>query len=173
MVTFGISPQLNGYTPERSLALFERLEEELAAVPGVTGVTACARARCSPAATGAATSSVEGFETGPDTDANARFNEVGPGYFRTLGMPLLAGREFTPPTPLARRRSRSSTRRSRRSSTSAATPSASAWAPGGEATELDIEIVGLVQNAKYSEVKDPIPPLFFRPYRQDDDLAAS
>ena len=34
--------------------------------------------------------------------------------------------------------------------------------------KLDIEIVGLVQNAKYSEVKDQIPPLFFRPYAQDD-----
>ena len=30
-----------------------------------------------------------------------------------------------------------------------------------EGKALDIEIVGLVQNAKYSEVKDSIPPLFF------------
>ena len=35
LVTFGISPELNGYTPERSLVLFQRLEDELAAVPGV------------------------------------------------------------------------------------------------------------------------------------------
>ena len=27
-----------------------------------------------------------------------------------------------------------------------------------------------MQNAKYSEVKDEIPPLFFRPYRQDDGV---
>ena len=70
----------------------------------------------------------------------------------------------------ARRRSRSSTRRSRRSSTSDATRSASAWASGDG--KLDIEIVGLVQNAKYSEVKDEIPPLFFRPYRQDDAIGS-
>jgi ABC-type antimicrobial peptide transport system permease subunit len=37
----------------------------------------------------------------------------------------------------------------------------------GGGDELDIEIVGLVQNAKYSEVKQEIPPLFFLPYRQD------
>ena len=35
---------------------------------------------------------------------------------------------------------------------------------------LDTEIVGLAKNAKYSEVKTDIPPLFFRPYRQDDRI---
>jgi predicted permease len=33
--------------------------------------------------------------------------------------------------------------------------------------DLDIEIVGFVQNAKYSEVKQEIPPLYFLPYRQN------
>src|SRR5205814_1382184 len=32
---------------------------------------------------------------------------------------------------------------------------------------LDTQIVGLVQNAKYSTVKDSVPPVFFTPYRQD------
>jgi ABC-type antimicrobial peptide transport system permease subunit len=35
---------------------------------------------------------------------------------------------------------------------------------------LDVEIVGVVQDAKYNNVKDPVPPLFFTPYRQDEDL---
>src|SRR5207237_504216 len=35
---------------------------------------------------------------------------------------------------------------------------------------LDIEIVGLVRDAKYSEVKQVIPPVFVRPYRQDSTL---
>jgi ABC-type antimicrobial peptide transport system permease subunit len=36
--------------------------------------------------------------------------------------------------------------------------------------ELNTEIVGLVQNAKYAEVKGEVPPLFFFPYRQDERL---
>jgi ABC-type antimicrobial peptide transport system permease subunit len=41
---------------------------------------------------------------------------------------------------------------------------------GGE--ELDIQIVGLVRDAKYSEVKGVIPAQFFMPYRQDDAIGA-
>jgi predicted permease len=40
MVTFGISPSLSGYDTTRARALYSRVEEELAALPGVTGVTA-------------------------------------------------------------------------------------------------------------------------------------
>jgi ABC-type antimicrobial peptide transport system permease subunit len=42
----------------------------------------------------------------------------------------------------------------------------------GNSNELDTEIVGLVQNSKYSEVKSEIPPVFFRPYRQANELVA-
>jgi ABC-type antimicrobial peptide transport system permease subunit len=40
----------------------------------------------------------------------------------------------------------------------------------GAGGELDIEIVGLVQDAKYSAVKDEVPSLFFLPYRQNERL---
>ncbi len=40
LITFGISPERNGYTPAQSRALFGRLEEALAVLPGVPGVTA-------------------------------------------------------------------------------------------------------------------------------------
>jgi ABC-type antimicrobial peptide transport system permease subunit len=35
---------------------------------------------------------------------------------------------------------------------------------------LDMEIVGLVRNAAYSEVKDSVPPQFFNPYRQTGNI---
>ena len=43
-------------------------------------------------------------------------------------------------------------------------------ATGSGRAELDMEIVGIVQDAKYSDVKDPAPALFSVPYRQLDDL---
>ena len=43
---------------------------------------------------------------------------------------------------------------------------------GGQQTTLDIEIVGLMKDAKYSEVKAATPPLFLRPYRQDETVGS-
>ena len=40
MVLFSIAPELNSYTTERTRQLFERMEDEIAAVPGVTSVVA-------------------------------------------------------------------------------------------------------------------------------------
>jgi predicted permease len=43
----------------------------------------------------------------------------------------------------------------------------------GYRSPLDIQIVGVVQNAKYSEVKREIPPVFFRPYRQNPSVGST
>jgi predicted permease len=170
LVTFAISPELNAYTPERSRLLFERLEEELAAIPGVTGVTTSLVAAIAGSNWGTDVS-VEGFKEDLDTDDNSQYNEVGAGYFRTMGIPLIAGREFTP---------RDGPRAPKVAIVNEAF--AKKFNLGRDAVgkrmgqdqddKLDTEIVGLVQNAKYSEVKQEIPPLFFMPYRQDDGVGA-
>ncbi len=170
LVTFAVSPERNGYSPERSRALFARAEEELAAVPGVESVTASLVPLLAGSNWGSSVL-VEGFEADLDTDTNSRFNEIGPGYFRTLGIPLLAGREFTAadgagaaPVAVVNQ-------------TFAAKFGLDRAAVGkrmavGGSDELDIEIVGLVRDAKYSAVKGKIPPLFFIPYRQDEEVGS-
>ena len=79
VVTFAIAPELNGYTPERTAAFFERLEDELAAVPGVTSVTASTVALIAGSNWGNNVS-VQGFEAGPDTDTT-RTSPGRPGIF--------------------------------------------------------------------------------------------
>lgn len=169
VVTFSIAPELNGYTPERSQVLFAQLEEALAAQPGVTGVTAA----MVPLLAGSNWGNnvrVQGFESGPDIDSNARFNGVGPGYFSTLGIPLIAGREFTESDRIGTRQVAIVNERFAEKFKLGRDAVGKLMARGGGSGELDIEIVGLVQDAKYSEVKDAIPPLFFTPYKQNERL---
>ena len=167
MVTFQIAPELNGYDSTRSAQLFARVEEELAALPGVTAVTSAMVGLIAGNNWGTDVA-VEGFKGGPDIDSNARFNEVGPGYFKALGITLLSGRDFTPADGLgrpavaivneafAKKFNLGTQAVGKRMSTR-----------GGSNQQLDIEIAGIARNAKYSEVKDAVPPLFFTPHRQD------
>jgi predicted permease len=170
VVTFGISPGLSGYEPARSKLLFERAEQELATVPGVTGV-ATARVPLLAGNNWGNDVSVEGFERGPDTDAGSRYNEINPGYFRTLGIPLMAGREFSPAdiekAPKVAIVNEAFTRKFNLGRDAVGKHMAQ-----GDKPPLDIEIVAVVQNAKYSDVKDEVPPLFFRPYLQSERVGS-
>ena len=170
LVTFAIAPVNNGYEPSESLALFVRAEEELAALPGVESATAGLVPLIAGSNWGGSLT-VEGFDAGPDTDTNSRFNAVGPGYFQTVGIPLLAGREFTaaditdrPKVAIVNETFVGKFELGRDAIGKRFSRSV------GDAAELDTEIVGVVKDAKYSSVKDEIPPLFFTPYRQDNEF---
>ena len=169
VVTFTVSPELNGYSNARSTQFLRRLEDELAAIPGVSGVTHSLVPLV--ANNFSATDvNVQGFTKGPDSDVNVRFNEVGPGYFRTLGMTMLAGREFTaadgPGAPQV----------AVVNETFANKFGLGRGAIGkfiGVDDSLNIQIVGLVKDAKYSAVKQRMLPVFVLPSRQDTTLGTA
>jgi predicted permease len=171
VVTFGISPELNGYDTRRSRAVFERVEEELAAVPGVTGIAASRVPLLSGSNWGSSVR-VQGFQAGPDTDRGSRFNLVGPGYFRVLGIPLLAGREFTRTDDLRAPKVAIVNEAFAKKFNLGRDAVGKRMGVGGRTEQLDIEIVGLVKNAKYSEVKQEVPPMFMTPYRQDSTVGS-
>jgi predicted permease len=168
IVMFTVSPELNGYEGSRSADFFIQLEEELAAIPGVTSVSADQVGLLGGSSWGNSVS-VEGFDWEPGVDSGSRYNQVGPGYFSTLGMPLLAGREFTASdgdgaTPVVIV-NEAFTRKFGLNGAEAV----GKWMSddGSQADELDTQIIGVVQDAKYSDVKDEVPPVFFNAYRQD------
>jgi predicted permease len=170
MLTFAISPELNGYRPEQSRALFERLEEELRALPGVSAVTSALIPPLSGSNWGNDVS-VEGFHADPDTDTNARFNSVGPGYLSTLGMVLLAGREFERRDALGSAKVAIVNEAfARKFNLGTAVVGKHMGLERGGA--LTLEIVGLARDAHYSEVKQVPPPQYFIPYRQDENVGS-
>ena len=170
LITFGVSPALNGYEPQRSRDLFERLEADLAAIPGVTDVAA-ARVPLLGGSNWGAAVTVEGFEAGPDTDISSRFNHVGAGYFWALGNPLLSGREFSLADRLDAPKVAIVNEQFARKF-DLGNNAVGMWMSNDRDGELDIQIIGLARNAKYSSVKDEIPPLFFLPYQQNESIDA-
>jgi predicted permease len=94
LLTFRVDPSLNGYDQSRIKRFYDDLLQDIREIPGV----ASASLAQVPALTGNASSrtiEVQGYERKPDENMNPWTNEVGPDYFRTMGMPLIAGREFT------------------------------------------------------------------------------
>src|SRR5262249_15858960 len=95
LVGFNIDPSLNGYTPERLKVFYPQLSEVLASVPGVQSV-GLASMRILEDNEWDSGVSVEGFTPAkPDEHAQPFMNSISPNYFATLGVPIVAGRDFT------------------------------------------------------------------------------
>jgi predicted permease len=171
VVTFAVAPGMNGYSPERTRAFLERVEDTLAALPGVTSASA-SLVRVLADHSNGGNVNVQGFDAGPDANINVRFHEIGPEFFRTLDMTLLAGRTFTVAD------AGSSPRVAIVNEAFLKKFNLAASAIGtrvGDARQgvLDTEIVGIVRDAKYSSVKQDVPALLYRPYRQNPALVGA
>jgi putative ABC transport system permease protein len=87
-------PQAHVADPEQVFRLQRAMRERLAAIPGVSDVSFTGFVPMAPAERSRST--VEGEGVARSVDADLRwFRYVAPGLFRTLGTPLLAGRDFT------------------------------------------------------------------------------
>lgn len=94
LLVFNLNPALNGYTDAQMPGLIERLRTQLSALPGVVSI-AVAKAAPFGHANMFTNMTVEGYRAGEDEDTTCAVNAVSAGYFSTLGIPLVAGREFT------------------------------------------------------------------------------
>ena len=90
---------LKGYTasptPGRVAAFYSSLMERVKQIPGVHSASYSSFAPISGKEVGI-NITVEGYTPRPGELANERFVGVSPGYFETMGIPLLEGRDFTP-----------------------------------------------------------------------------
>lgn len=90
-----LDPSGSGYEGERLSRAYRELLQRLQAIPGVRSATICALSPISGAGANRGVT-VEGYEAKPGENRNVMENWVAPKYFETLGMPLLAGRDFSP-----------------------------------------------------------------------------
>lgn len=168
VVTFVLSPERAGYDSIRAPLYYASVEEALAGMPGVTSVTSSVVPlmggfnRSRPV-------DVQGFPSGPDVDASAKYNPVGVNYFSTLGVHPIAGREFT----VADRMGAPAVAVVNQAFVKKFGLSAGAVGKFMSMTRPqsgNIQIVGVVPDVKYSAVKQPVPPVFYLPWRQFSDL---
>jgi predicted permease len=166
LITFSIAPQLSGYDGPRTIALVDQLRERVTALPGVLGVGTSQI----PVLTGTDMGrniTVEGHEN-LDTDGqHVNFDGVSPNYFATMRVPLLSGREFnagdtaTSPKVAIINEAMVKTFFLKRN------PIGVHIALGsGNDAKPNVEIVGVVKNAKESHVRAEERPYFYLPYSQ-------
>jgi predicted permease len=162
LVTFRVEPDMRRYDAVRAAAFLEQIRERAAALPGVRSVTTAGE----PVVAGSISSgslTVEVYtSSGRAESENVAFNSVGPGYFETLKIPIVAGRAFTrddgPDAPRVAIVSQAFAQRyfGERS------PLGKHLGEGaGDAVKLDIEIVGVARDAKYHFLREPARPFYY------------
>jgi predicted permease len=152
-----------GYELQRAIHFNEELLDRVRALPGIESA---AFARNTPLSYGSYSSSpiaVDGYQPPPDEQPTVEYNQVGPGYFSTIGIPLLSGREFT------------------RADNETAAPVAIVndvmvaqyWRgddPVGKRLQVKgqwRQVIGVAKVSKYQSVRENPKPFFYLPLRQD------
>jgi predicted permease len=157
---FSIAPERNGYTPERTSAFFTRLEEELAQVPGVTSVGLAAVTLLAGNNWGNNVT-VEGYDATPGERTDVSVNWINPDFFRAIQMPLISGSGFERAGGTDRPKVAVVNERFAARFNLGNDAVGKRMKTGGGDGPLDMEIVGVVRDAKYSDVKREPPPQLF------------
>jgi predicted permease len=160
LLTFQVYPPGSRYdSPERRAAFYARLEEELAAVPGVVGVGTASSAPFLGGGDGRTPFLVAGRDPVPVDEApTVEWYDAGPGFFPTLGVPLLHGRNLSDsdqwgarPAALVNRAM--ATRHWPGGSPVGAVLSLPGW-------NTEVEVVGVVEDMRSLEAPAPVPSIF-------------
>jgi len=151
-----------GYDQQRAKNFEDQLMDRLQAVPGVQSAAFAQTVPFGYRSYSSAPVAIEGYPTAPDERPTLDFNQVGPGYLGTMGIPLLSGREFT------------------RADNEAAPPvavvnqamAAQYWRgrdPVGSRFQVNgrwLRVIGVAKDTKYRSLTEPPTPFFYVPTRQ-------
>ncbi|MFI5057841.1 MAG: ABC transporter permease [Candidatus Acidiferrales bacterium] len=166
LITFSIAPELSGYDTPRTIILVDQLRQRLGALPGVLGVGSSQI----PVLTGTdmgGNITVEGRENLGSDDRDVNYDAVSPNYFSTMKVPLLSGREFNAGDTAESVKVAVINEAMVKAFFPKRDPIGVRFALGGGTdAKPDIEIVGVVRNAREAHVRDEERPYFYLPYSQ-------
>jgi predicted permease len=173
LLLFRVQPQLNRYDEKQTLALYDRLLERVAAAPGVRST-----ALANPALlTGSVNSTgifVRGRTYTNQRDSGQSINRlvISPDFFEVMEIPVLVGRAFTS-------RDNESAPKVVIINEAAAKKHFPNENPLGQRlgssveTSSQLEIVGILRDAKYNSVRESAPPTMYVPYQQARTISAT
>ena len=179
LLGFSVDPTLAGYNPERTKIFYQELSTSLASIPGVQSV-GLASMRILENNEWDSGMTVEGYSPSkPDDHAEPYMNSISPNYFATLGVPIVAGRDFRTTddrsikreghsgddwTPTAVMINESFAKRFFAGRNPLGLHLGFGTDPG---TRTDMEIIGVVKDIKYTNLRDDIPAQAYVPYLSD------
>jgi len=152
-----------GYDAPRAQTFQDELLGRVKALPGVESAVF---ARMTPLSYGSYSSTaiaVDGYQPPPEEQPIVEYNEVGPDYFTTLGIPLVTGRQFT----------RADDEKAALVAVVNETMAAKYWRsrnPIGERVQVKgrwMQVVGVAKDSKYQSVRETPKPFFYVPLRQN------
>ena len=168
VVLASLNPSLNNYPQERTRALYEEFLTRVRALPGV---------RSAALATGVVLSggwdainvNVEGYQPREDEDMSPYSNIVSPDYFATMRMPIVAGRDFNERDNPKSGNVGIINQTMARYFFGDRNPIGKKFGTDSD-TPPDIEIIGVVQDAKYVSLKEKPKRHFYVSIAQEPRL---
>ena len=157
-----------GYDVQRAQSFQDELLDRVKVLPGVQSV---AFARMTPLSYGSFSSTpiaVDSYQPQPEEQLIVQYNEVGPDYFATMGIPLVSGREFT----------RADNEKVALVAVVNETMVARYWRgrnPIGERVQVKgrwMQVVGVAKDSKYENIREAAKPFFYVPLRQNFAVGA-
>jgi predicted permease len=171
LVLFAIQQPESRYPAPKDLQLHQQIEERLRMLPGVQNVTLSEVAYISDSMENA-NFLPEGEIQDPEKDQSAWNNAVGAGFFHTMGIPILAGRDFnendTASAPKVGILSESLARKAFPGQNPIGKRFLAHFHQGAPG-DL-IEVVGICGDTRYWSLKQDPVGMFYQPYRQTPNL---
>jgi predicted permease len=165
-----LDPAKSGYGRDRLAAFFDLLEQRVREQPGVVDVGLASHGSLSgvlPTGTRFMNSAVhaEGRAAIAGEDLTTYFNTVTPGYFSAAGLSLLAGRNFGPQDRADGVKVAIIDRTAAKFWFQDQDPIGK-WIGQGTSGPTDIQVVGVVNDAKYLNAREPALRIVYRPLAQ-------